>query len=139
MGKTTAERLTAFGIIADLVPDTESSAGLLDKFGAVDIKDKKVLLPQAKVTSRELPEGLAALGAAVEEIAVYETVEIESANVDLEHIDQILFMSGSTAKAFVKKFGKVPPHIKAYCLGKPTQASAKKHGIDAEIVPARDN
>jgi len=33
----------------------------------------------------------------------------------------------------------VPPHIKSYCLGKPTQASAKKHGIDAEIVPQEDS
>jgi uroporphyrinogen III methyltransferase/synthase len=139
IGKTTAERLTAFGILADLVPETESSAGLLEKFGTLDMKDKKVLLPKASVASDELPRGLAELGAAVEEIAVYETVEIEPADVDLEHIDKILFTSGSTAQAFVKKFGQVPPHIKAYCLGKPTQASAKKHGIDAEIVPAQGN
>ncbi len=139
IGKTTAQRLTAFGIVADLVPESESSTGLLEKFGALDMKDKNVLLPQAKVASGELPKGLSKLGAAVEEIAVYETVEIESAHVDLDHIDKILFTSGSTAQAFVRKFGQVPPHIKAYCLGKPTQASAKKHGIDAEIVPAQGN
>jgi len=137
IGKTTAERLTAFGILADLVPETESSAGLLQAFGTFDMKNKKVLLPKAKVASDELPKGLSELGATVEEIAVYETVEIEPADVDLDHIDKILFTSGSTAQTFVKKFGKVPPHIKAYCLGKPTQASAKKHGIDAEIVPAQ--
>ena len=139
IGKTTAERLTAFGIVADLVPDTESSAGLLEKFGASVMEGKNVLLPQAKVASRELREGLSELGATVEQIAVYQTVEIEPAEVDFEHIDKVLFTSGSTAQAFVKKFGKVPSHIKAYCLGKPTQASAKKHGIDAEIVPAQDD
>jgi uroporphyrinogen III methyltransferase/synthase len=139
IGGTTAERLTAFGIVADLVPETESSAGLLDKLGSLEMKGKKVLLPKAKVATEELPKGLAELGASVEEIAVYETVEIEPADVDLEHIDKILFTSGSTARAFVKKFSRVPPHIKAYCLGKPTQASAKKHGIDAEIVPPQDH
>ncbi len=138
IGKTTAKRLTAFGVLADLVPSRESSAGLLEEFGAIDMKGKKVLLPQAKVASAELPEGLAGLGATVEEIAVYETVEIEPADVDLKHIDKILFTSGSTAQAFVKKFGQVPAHIKAYCLGEPTQASAKKHGIDAEILPQRN-
>jgi uroporphyrinogen III methyltransferase/synthase len=135
IGGTTARRLTAFGILADLVPDRESSAGLLEEFGALDMKNKKVLLPQAKAASRELPEGLAALGAAVEDVPVYMTVEVEPANVDFEYIDEVLFTSGSTAQAFVKKFGQVPPHIKAYCLGKPTQASAKRHGIDAEILP----
>ena len=139
IGKTTAKRLTAFGIVADLVPERESSAGLLEEFGALDMMNKKVLLPQARVASEELPEGLAGLGAVVEEIAVYETVEIEPADVDLEHIDKILFTSGSTARAFVKKFGQVPAHIKAYCLGEPTQASAKKHGIEAEIVPRKDD
>ena len=138
IGKTTAKRLTAFGILADLVPERESSAGLLEEFGELDMMNKKVLLPQARVASDELPEGLAGLGAAVEEIAVYETVEIEPVDVDLEHIDKILFTSGSTARAFAKKFGQVPAHIKAYCLGEPTQASAKKHGIDAEILPQRD-
>ncbi|MHC4425209.1 MAG: uroporphyrinogen-III C-methyltransferase [Planctomycetota bacterium] len=138
IGKTTARRLTAFGILADLVPDRESSAGLLEKFGTLDMKNKKVLLPQAKVASRELPEGLAALGAAVEEVPVYMTVEIEPAGVDFEHIDQILFTSGSTVRAFAKKFGQVPPHVKAYCLGPPTQEEARKNGIDTEILPQQD-
>lgn len=137
IGKTTAERLTTFGVLADMVPNTESSAGLLERFKTIDMKGKKVLLPKAKVASAKLPEGLAELGAAVEEVAVYETVEIDPADVDLDHIDKILFTSGSTAQAFVKRFGKVPPHIKAYCLGKPTQASAKKHGVDAEILSAQ--
>jgi uroporphyrinogen-III synthase len=63
------------------------------------------------------------------------TVEVEPADVDFEHIDIILFTSGSSVRAFVKKFVKVPPHVEAYCLGLPTQAEAKKHGISAEIMP----
>ncbi|UCC97815.1 MAG: uroporphyrinogen-III C-methyltransferase [Phycisphaerales bacterium] len=134
IGRTTARRLTSFGILADLVPDTESSAGLLEEFKKRDMRDKKVLLPQAAAASRELREGLAAMGAMVEEAPVYQTVEVEPADVDLEHIDKILFTSGSTARAFVKRFGRVPSHIKACCLGAPTQAEAAKHGIDAEIL-----
>ncbi|MHC4328075.1 MAG: uroporphyrinogen-III C-methyltransferase [Planctomycetota bacterium] len=139
IGKTTARRLTAFGILADLVPDKESSLGLLEEFGVLEMKNKNVLLPQAQDASRELAEGLAALGAAVETVSVYMTIEIEPADVDFEHIDKILFTSGSTVRAFVKKFGQAPPHIKAYCLGLPTQTAARKHGIDAEIVPQQDN
>jgi len=62
------------------------------------------------------------------------TVEIEPADVDFEHIDKILFTSGSTVRAFVKKFGLVPPNVRAYCLGTPTQEEAKRHGISAEIL-----
>jgi len=168
IGKTTAGELSACGISADLVPterrlleDNESSAGLLEKFSSLDMKNKNVLLPRAKIASPELPEGLKKLGAVVEVVPVYKTVEIEPAEVDFDYIDIILFTSGSVVRAFVKKFGpllrlarrhdsrrqtrgqasgdagagKVPSNVKAYCLGLPTLAEAKKYGIDAEIMP----
>jgi len=134
IGKTTAGELEGFGISADLVPDNESSTGLLEKFASLDMKGKQVLLPRAKIASRELPEGLAAKGAEVAEVPAYMTVEAEPADVDFEHIDRILFTSGSSVRAFVKKFGKVPPHVEACCLGLPTQLEAKKYGISAEIL-----
>jgi len=134
IGNTTAGELTGLGILADMVPDNESSAGLLEKFSSLNMKGKRVMLPRAKVASCELPEGLAAMGAEVAEVPAYMTVEVESADVDFEHIDKILFTSGSSVRAFMKKFGKVPPHVEACCLGLPTQAEAKKHGISAEIL-----
>lgn len=139
IGKTTGLRLTSFGISADLVARTESSAGLLEEFKRLDMRDKNVFLPQATAASGELAQGLLGMGAAVEEVPVYQTIEIEPADVDLEYIDKILFTSGSTVRAFVKKFGQVPARIKACCLGEPTQAEARKHGIDAEILPPRGN
>jgi len=135
IGKTTAKQLLGFGIAADVVPDNESSTGLLEKFSTIDMKNKNVLLPQAKIASKELPEGLIKLGAKVEIVPIYQTVELEPEDVDFEHIDRILFTSGSTVRAFVKKFGKMPPHIKACCLGLPTQTIAKENGIDADILP----
>jgi uroporphyrinogen III methyltransferase/synthase len=134
IGKTTARRLISFGILADLVPETESSAGLLEEFKRLDMQGKKVLLPQAAASSEELREGLAAMGAIVQDVPVYQTLEIEPADVDLERIDKILFTSGSTVRAFVKRFGRIPSHVRACCLGAPTQAEAAKHGIDAEIL-----
>jgi uroporphyrinogen III methyltransferase/synthase len=134
IGKTTTQQLLGFGIVADIVPDIESSTGLLEKFRTIDMKNKNILLPQAKVASKELPEGLVKFGAKVDVVPVYQTVEMEPEDVDFEHIDKILFTSGSTVRAFVKKFGKVPPHIKACCLGLPTQTVAKENGIDADIL-----
>lgn len=134
IGKASGERLAEFGIKADLVAETESSAGLLEAFANVDIKDKSILLPQAEVSSEELPEGLAAKGANIEKLTVYKTIEKEIDDVDLDYIDQVLFTSGSTVRTFAKKFGTVPAHIEALCLGIPTQTIAKEHGIDAHIL-----
>jgi uroporphyrinogen III methyltransferase/synthase len=134
IGKASGERLSEFGIKADLTAEIESSTGLLNAFAPIDVAGLSILLPQAEVSSAQLPEGLAARGAKIEKLTVYKTIEKEVDDVDLDYIDQILFTSGSTVKAFVKKFGSVPEHIEALCLGEPTQTTAKQHNIDAKII-----
>ena len=136
IGRATANRLGEFGILADMVPEVESSAGLLAEFGKLDMNGKRVLLPQAEVSSKELPEGLLKMNAIVEKIPVYKTVEIEPGEVDFDYIDQVLFTSGSTARAFVRRFGKVPEGVKTYCLGPATLSETKKLGIDAKLLPS---
>ena len=74
------------------------------------------------------------MGADVQKTAVYKTVEIDPGEIDFDFIDQILFTSGSTIRAFVKRFKSVPSHIKVYCLGPPNLAEAKKHNIDGEVL-----
>ena len=134
IGNTTGKRLSEYGILPDMIPENESSAALLKEFGKLNMKGKKVLLPQAEISSKELPEGLRKAGAIVEKAAVYRTVQLDPGEVDFSFIDQILFTSGSTVRAFVRKFGKVPPNVKAYALGPSTRAVAKQHNIDAEVL-----
>jgi uroporphyrinogen-III synthase len=93
-------------------------------------------LPQSEIASEELPDGLTDMNAAVKKVTVYKTIDIEPAPVDFDYIDRILFTSGSTVRAFVKYFGKVPENIISYGLGQPTVNEAKKHNINAEIVPS---
>ena len=134
IGRATGERLTDHGLTADICAANESSAGLLQEFEQIEIKDANVLLPQAKVSSKVLPDGLTKMGANVKTVTVYKTVEMEPSDVDLDYIDQVLFTSGSTVRAFVKFFGKVPDNVKAYCLGEPTRDVARECGIEAEIL-----
>jgi uroporphyrinogen III methyltransferase/synthase len=134
IGKTSAERLAGSGVVADMCPTMESSAGLLEEFDSVDVKNKKILLPQSEIASEELPDGLARMGAIVEKLPIYKTIEIDPGEIDFDHIDRILFTSGSTIRAFVRRFGSVPSHIKAYCLGLPSLAEAKRHNINAEVL-----
>lgn len=135
IGKTTGKTLKEHGINADLCSDVQSSKGLLEAFADVDIAGQKILLPQASIASEELPDGLAGMGGEVVKAPVYKTVEKECDDVDFDYIDQVLFTSGSSVRAFVKRFGKVPDNVKAYCLGLPTQTIATEHGIDAEVLP----
>jgi len=65
---------------------------------------------------------------------VYRNVDIEPEETDFDFIDQILFTSGSTVRAFLKLYGSVPDGVKVYCLGQPTLNEAKKHNIHAELL-----
>lgn len=138
IGQASGERLKECGIQPDLCAAVESSKGLLEAFAKVDVTGQRILLPQAEISSEELPDGLSNKGAQVEKLTVYQTIEKPIEDVDLDYIDQILFTSGSTVRAFVKKFGAVPEHIQALCLGLPTQTTAKDHNIDAAIIGKDD-
>ncbi len=135
IGKTTAEKLRTFGIIADMQPKLESSVGLLEEFKKISVENKKILLVRPKVGSSMLLDGLADFKADVEAVMVYENIDIEPEEVDFEFVDQILFTSGSTIRAFLKVYGSVPEGIKVFCLGQPTLNEAKKHNIPAELIP----
>ena len=137
IGKTTAERLTEYGIKADLVPKDESSQGLVEEFKKLNMKESKILFPQAEVASKVLPAGLTQLGAKVEAAVVYRTVEVEPEEVDFDYIDKVLFTSGSTVRAFAKRYGGLPEKVEALALGIPTQEEAKKHKIKAKIIPPK--
>ena len=133
IGQTTAEKLKTFGVLVDMQPNLESSTGLLEEFKKVSVKGKRILLVRPKVGSSMLLDGLA--DAAIEAVVVYRNVDIEPEETDFDFIDQILFTSGSTIRAFLKLYGSVPDGVKVYCLGQPTLNEAKKHNISAELLP----
>ncbi len=135
IGKTTAEKLKTFGVLVDMQPNLESSAGLLEEFKKVSVKGKRILLVRPKVGSSMLLDDLADADAAIEAVVVYRNVNIEPEETDFDFIDQILFTSGSTIRAFLKQYGSVPDGKKVYCLGQPTLNEAKKHNIPAELLP----
>ncbi|MEN8127194.1 MAG: uroporphyrinogen-III C-methyltransferase [Planctomycetota bacterium] len=134
IGKASEKRLAEYGIKADLCAAVESSTGLLEAFSEIDVSGCSILLPGAKVVSDKLPDGLTQRAAEVDKLIVYETIEQDIDDIDLDYINQVLFTSGSTVRAFVNKFGPVPKHIEPLCLGTPTQTIAKENGINAKII-----
>lgn len=135
IGSTTAEMLKGCGVLVDMQPKLESSVGLLGEFDKVGIEGKKILLVKPEVGSPVLYDRMTAAGADVEIVVVYKNIEIEPEPTDFNYIDQILFTSASTVRAFIKRFKTVPPGPKVYCLGQPTLDEAAKQGIEAELLP----
>ncbi len=136
IGSATAEKLSDFGIIADLVPAEFRAEGLL-----AELKDKvageKILLARAEVARDILPSELENFGASVTIAKVYKT-EPTSENFSKfadKKIDLVTFTSSSTVENFVAAVGKdFLRQVKTAAIGPITAETLKKFGATADIV-----
>ncbi len=146
IGPATAERLSAYGIRADLVPQRFISSDITRELAERgEISGKTFLLPRADIAPRDLSEALAREGAKlVDDIAVYRTVEEDlSANpAQLEllrqlNFDLVTFTSSSTVQNFdrlMKKAGvEAAQTVRCAAIGPVTAEKARELGYRVEI------
>lgn len=142
IGPATARQIEDKGIKVDLVPEQFIAEGILQSFAAVDLKGKKILIPRAAKARDILPEGLNKLGASVDVVTTYQTVnsgkkkEEFAALINDNKVHVITFTSSSTVTNFVEIMGRdftLPAHIDVACIGPVTAATAKKAGFKIDI------
>ena len=134
IGSATAEKLSSFGIIADVVPKdfiAESLADALKNF----VDGKKILLARAEEARDILPESLKNFGAEVIVAPAYKTVSEVSAQIDFDSIDLITFTSSSTVKNFVAAHGVAAlKKIPSAAIGSITAQTLKNFGVTPAVV-----
>jgi uroporphyrinogen III methyltransferase/synthase len=142
IGPATAQQVEGKGIRVDLVPKKFISEGILKSFSGKNLNGKKILIARAAKARDVLPEGLKILGAQVDVVTAYETVNSGKKKNELEElfkenqVDVITFTSSSTVNNFVKIMGRkfsLPKDIKIACIGPVTAAAAKKAGFPIDI------
>ena len=157
VGPATANKLKELHLQVDLMPDEALASEVAKAFAKFEsIENLKICLLRAEVANRELPEALEAMGAIVDDIAVYRTVaETEdvaggAAKLLETGADWILFTSGSTVEHFHARFNlpqlvKAFPRIKLATIGPETTKAlaaiglqpaveAKEHTVDGLIA-----
>ncbi len=144
IGPVTKERLKDYGIISDILPETYRAESVIDAFSNVEIADKKVLLPRAKVARTILPEELTKMGAMVNEVTAYEThintdkkQELFSLLKD-KQIDAVTFTSSSTVSNFMSQLESddsknLLKDVLVASIGPITSDTAKSLGIAPDI------
>lgn len=134
IGSATAEKLSTFGIIADVIPKNfvaESLADSLQKF----IGGKKVLLARAEVARDILPETLKKFGAEIKIAPIYKTEIEKPAQVEFDSADLITFTSSSTVENFIANYGVEPlQKIPSAAIGTITAAKLEDFGIKAAVI-----
>jgi uroporphyrinogen III methyltransferase/synthase len=124
------------------VPGEFIAEGILQSFAGMDLHEKRILIPRASKARDVLPEGLKKLGADVDVVETYRTVNSGGKKEDFEmlirenKVDVITFTSSSTVTNFVEIMGQVyeiPRSIEVACIGPVTAAAAKKAGFKIDI------
>ena len=132
VGESTAGALRARGATVDLVPSEANGAALADSLP--DPAGKRVLLVRASGADPDLPAGLRARGAVVEEVTAYETVEGPAESTGMlrdalgdRDVAAVVFASGSAVRGFVKLGGGTA--LPAITIGPRTSLVARNQGF----------
>ncbi len=142
LGKGTAERLGHFHLRADLVParvDASALAGTLMESSSRGA----VLLARATGDRPVLAEELEEVGAAVDQIPVYRTVDVDEPNQDVAdalkagEIEWVTVTSGPTARSLVRLYGELLKTARIVSISPLTSAALRELGYDphVEAVP----
>ena len=147
IGPATAEALRAWGLPPEVVPAeyiAENLAARLKTF--VDPNDRVLLLRAAEARDVLVRE-LEAVGARVDEIAVYRTRAATERAGELNDalrrraVDVVTFTSSSTVRNFASQFASdelrsLMEGVTVACIGPITRATASAVGLKTHVMPA---
>ncbi len=112
IGPGTAEALASWHLNTDLVPDEYRAESLADEL-APYVSGRRVLLARASRGREVLAERLEQAGARVSQIVVYESTDVEQADLEVQtallngQVDWITITSSAIAQSAVRLFGKI--------------------------------
>ena len=135
IGAGTAAKIREYRFAVDLIPERFVAEGLIDAFKKESVENLTMLWVKAAESREVVGEGLAALGAIVDECIAYRTVpETEDptgakAKLAEEGADLITFTSGSTADHFFALGLDWPEGCVAGSIGPVTSSTLRKHGM----------
>jgi uroporphyrinogen III methyltransferase/synthase len=145
IGPATAEMLLKFGLKTDIIPESYRAESVVEAFLKENIAGKKILLPRAGEARPILPVELRKMGAGVDEIITYHTIQDrQNADILLEDlqndaIDMVTFTSSSTVKNFKALipndlFFSLLDRVTIACIGPITADTAKELGFNVHVM-----
>jgi uroporphyrinogen-III synthase len=153
IGPITANAMLKVGLVPSFVPKVYSSEGLVDELSGTSLKGARVALLRSNHGEAILEAGLKALGAVVDDIAIYCLVP-ERSNPELDHmirealagrVDAFAFTSSLSAETFIAAAELLSPRRirdilrcrTVAAMGEPTRRKLEAMGIKVDIVPSR--
>ncbi len=140
IGGATEKALAERGVIADCVPEKYDSSSLGRALAAAARPGERLLIPRARIGSRELTRELDAAGLVYDDIPVYDTQYAAPGAVDVGGLLAereglyAAFTSASTVRGFAAMAGGADrSRVKAVCIGEQTAAEAARLGMEVYV------
>ncbi len=137
IGPGTARALREHGVIADIVPERFVAEGLIEALAEIPVS--RVLIARAAGARDVLPDALAARGAEVEVVSLYETLAepIDPALApELARADYLTFTSSSTVRFFLAS-AQAGADTRIASIGPVTSATLHEHGLTPHVEATR--
>ena len=146
IGPATAARLKNYGFVTDVIPQTYRAESVIEAFADKNMQGVKVLLPRALEARPVLPVELKKMGAAVDEVAVYQTVAASGPlkaglmeSLKKGQVDMVTFTSSSTVSNFAALFepdtlAPLMENVTKAAIGPITADTARDLGLDCTVV-----
>jgi len=140
IGPGTAAALRSFGVVADVVPAERFVAeGLVDALA--DVPVSRALVARAAEARDVLVDALRSRGAAVDVVALYETVAEPLSDEQVGAVigaDYVTFTSSSTVRFLLESLGdRGRPAGRLVSIGPVTSSALREHGFEPDVEAVR--
>jgi uroporphyrinogen III methyltransferase/synthase len=147
IGPVTSEAICSKGLDVHVVPEVFVAEEIAKGLG--DVHGQRILLPRADIAREALPKILRESGASVDEVAVYQTLPVQSEKdrlvsikkmLEKNEIDVITFTSSSTVNSFINLMTSAGLNksqiqsAKIACIGPIAEETARELGLQVCIV-----
>ena len=137
IGPGTRRALARHGIAADVVPERFVAEALVEALAGVEVAGRRVLVARAAEARDVLPDALRERGAAVDVVALYETVREQPDPEAIEAAqgaDYVTFTSSSTVTNLTEALGdRFPAKARVVSIGPVTSETARAAGLSVDV------
>jgi uroporphyrinogen III methyltransferase/synthase len=141
IGPGTAAALREHGVIADVVPHESVAEALVDALSELELEGRPVLVARAAEARDVLPDALRERGAALDVVALYETIAERPDEAAIEaarEAEYVAFTSSSTVRNLVEAVGdRFPAGARVVSIGPITSAAAREAGLEVHVEAER--
>jgi uroporphyrinogen III methyltransferase/synthase len=143
IGPGTARELERRGVRADVVPPRSIAESLAEELERIDVEGRRVLIARASEARDVLPDALAARGAEVDVVALYDTVAEplgEEQRAALAAADAVTFTSSSTVRFLLDALGSDRAALegaRVVSIGPVTSATARELNLEVATEATR--